>query len=325
MKVQDWMAVSKAVEVDESITDATALAVLQAEADELPRLMDAATRVRMRHFGKRINLCSILNARSGACRENCSYCAQSAHHKTKVDIYALKNAAQIGAAYLAAGQVPIGHYGIVTSGDALSDAEVAEVCKALQENPARSVVWCASLGGLTETQLRNLKAAGMRRYHHNLETAPGFFSKICTTHTFEDRLRTLRLARSVGLELCSGGLMGLGETLEHRVEFARILAREKVDSIPLNFLVPIPGTPLENQVPLTPLEILKVVVMMRLMTRKADVRVCGGRGHLRDLQSMLFFAGATSIMVGPLLTVPGREVKHDLQMISDLDLFIGPS
>ncbi len=322
MRDQDWLAIEAAVTKDESIDDTTAVSVLRATPDELPRLMDAATRVRVRHFGKRVNLCSILNARSGACSENCSYCAQSSHHKTKVDIYALKTADQIGAAYLAAGQAPIGHYGVVTSGDALSDAEVEQVCQAIQANPTRSVVWCASLGGLTEPQLRRLKAAGMRRYHHNLETAPGFFSKICTTHTFDDRLRTLRLARSVGLELCSGGLMGLGETLEHRVEFARLLANENVESIPLNFLVPIPGTPLEKQVPMTPQEILKAVIMVRLIAIRADVRVCGGRGHLRDLQSMLFFAGATSIMVGPLLTVPGREVKHDVQMIEDLGLEI---
>ncbi len=323
MRLQDWTEIEKAVKADQSIDDATALAVLQAGADELPRLMDAATRVRIRHYGKRINLCSILNARSGACSENCSYCAQSIHHKTKAEIYALKTSAQIGAAYLAAGQNPISHYGVVTSGDRLTDAEVAEIGRAMTENPSCSVGWCASLGGLTESQLRYLKAAGMQRYHHNLETAPSFFSRICSTHTFEDRLRTLRLARSVGLELCSGGLMGLGESLEQRVEFARVLANENVASIPLNFLVPIPGTPLGNQEPMTPLEILKVVIMVRLMIGRADVRVCGGRGHLRDLQSLLFFAGATSIMVGPLLTVPGREVKHDVQMIHDLGLEIG--
>jgi biotin synthase len=155
-----------------------------------------------------------------------------------------------------------------------------------------------------------------------LETAPSFFHEICTTHTFDDRLRTLRLARSVGLELCSGGLFGMGETLGQRVEFAKILAAEKVDSIPLNFLVPIPGTPLGHQTPMSPQEILKTVIMVRLISMRADVRVCGGRGHLRDLQSLLFFAGATSIMVGPLLTVPGRDVQHDVQMVKDLGLEI---
>jgi biotin synthase len=322
VEVQDWISIVRAMDEDKAIDDVTAVAVLQADADDLPRLMDAATRVRARYFGKYVNLCSILNARSGACSENCSYCAQSSHHKTKVEIYALKDAGKIGAAYQSAGQTPIRRYGVVTSGDALSEAELDEVCRAIRANSAHPVLWCASLGGLTQQQLARLKAAGMRRYHHNLETAPSFFNTICTTHTFEDRLRTLRLARSVGLELCSGGLMGMGETLEQRVEFARILANEQVDSIPLNFLVPIPGTPLENQEPMSPLEILKMVIMVRLMVLKADVRVCGGRGHLRDLQSLLFFAGATSIMVGPLLTVPGREVKHDVQMITDLGLEI---
>lgn len=322
MTVQFQNAIRQAIISNASIDDETALAVLQADADDLPFLMDAATHVRRRYFGKRVNLCSIFNARSGACGENCYYCAQSAYNHAKVDIYPLKNATQIGAAYRAAGQAPIGHYGVVTSGDVLTDSELAEVCKAIQANPTHSVAWCASLGGLSESQLRRLRTAGLRRYHHNLETAPDYFAKICTTHSFADRLRTLRLARSVGLEICSGGLMGMGETLENRVEFARILAEEKVDSIPLNFLVPIPGTPLENQPPMTPLEILKTVIMVRLVVLGADVRVCGGRVHLRDLQSMLFFAGATSIMVGPLLTVPGREVRHDIQMVSDLDLEI---
>ncbi len=323
MRVQEWTEIKKVVEEEAPIDNATAVAVLKADPTDLPRLMDAATRISARHFGNQVNLCSILNARSGACSENCSYCAQSVHHKTKVDIYPLKAAEQIGAAYLKAGEeAPIARYGVVTSGDVLTDSEVAEVCKAIQETPSRPVGWCASLGGLNESQLRSLKAAGMRRYHHNLETAPAFFPSICTTHSFEERLKTLRLARAVGLEICCGGLLGLGETLENRVEFARILADEKVDSIPLNFLVPIPGTPLENQAPLTPLDILKVVVMFRLMAPKADLRVCGGRGHLRDLQSLVFSAGATSIMVGPLLTVPGRAPKHDVQMIQDLGLEI---
>lgn len=323
MEALRWRDLEDAAETGQPIAAETALHVLAAESHELPRLMAAATSMRMRFFGNRVELCSILNARSGACREDCVYCAQSAHHKTRAAVYPLLSPSRIRESYDAATQAPIRHYGIVTSGDTLSDAEIDSVCEAIRgHRPEGSAGWCASMGGLSGPQLRRLKEAGLRRYHHNLETAPSFFHRICTTHTAADRIRTLRAAKAAGLEICSGGLMGLGESAEHRVEFARTLADEGVDSIPMNFLVPIPGTPLEHQAPMAPLEIIKTLIMMRLMVPRADLRLCGGRAHLRDLQAMAFYAGASSMMVGPLLTVSGRRVEDDVRMVTDLGLEI---
>lgn len=316
----DWKEIERGAADVKPIAAGAALAVLQAAEGELPRIMAATEALRSRFFGRRVSLCSILNAKSGACSEDCIYCAQSARHHARIEVYGLRDAEAIGAAYRNASEFPIAHFGVVTSGEAVSDADVDEICRALRLEPAGRAAWCASLGCLSAEQLGRLKAAGLRRYHHNLETARSFFPRICTTHTFEDRIRTVRAAREAGLEVCSGGLMGLGESAEQRVEFALTLSKEGIVSIPLNFLVPIPGTTLERQEPMRPLEILKCIAMCRLTNPAADIRICGGRVHLRDLQSMIFFAGASSMMCGPLLTVPGRAEADDLRMLADLGL-----
>jgi biotin synthase len=305
-----------------AVTPDTALDVLRAGVGEWPEVMAAASALRTRYFGNRVNLCTILNARSGACSEDCAFCAQSAHHNTSVPTYSLKRAAEIGAAYAGAAKLPASHFGIVTSGETLDDEGVEEVCRAVRSGQTGRMAWCASLGGLTGTQLRALKAAGVQRFHHNLETAPSFFPAICTTHTYADRLRTMRAVKATGLEVCSGGILGMGESVEQRVEFAVTLAAEQVDSIPLNFLMPIAGTRLGHLRAMEPLDILKSVAMFRLVNPRAEIKVCAGRIHLRDLQSMIFFAGATGMMIGPLLTVPNRDEAQDLQMLADLGLDI---
>lgn len=312
--------IGTAAETGRPISWPTALAILRCSQHEWPAVMAAATAVRRRHFGDRVIMCSILNARSGACTEDCKFCAQSAHHHTGIETYSLLSAGEMISAYEAAARLPITHFGVVTSGDSLDDTGLAEVCSAATRLRKEGVEWCASLGSLSLPQLQRLKAAGLKRFHHNLETAESFFPEICTTHTYADRLATLHNARAAGLELCSGGILGLGETDEQRVEFAFTLQKEKVDSIPLNFLVPIKGTRLENMAPMRPLDILRAVAMFRMVNPTAEIKVCAGRIHLRDLQSMIFFAGATGIMVGNLLTVAGRDANLDLQMLKDLEL-----
>lgn len=320
-----WAEIERCAGQGTATPPESGLAVLRAEAWELPRLMAATTLLRRRYFGDRVTLCSILNAKSGACTEDCAYCAQSAHHRTEVQIYGLKDGAAMVAARDAAAAHPITHFGVVTSGEALKPDEVASVAQTVRQNPGGKVAWCASLGGLSVDELRRLKAAGLRRFHHNLETARSFFPTICTTHTYEERLRTLRAAREAGLEVCSGGILGMGESLEQRVEFAVTLAEEKVNSIPVNFLVPIPGTRLEGMAIMPPLEMLKTIMMFRLLNPRAEIRICAGRGNLRDLQGMIFYAGATAMMVGNLLTIPGRAPADDLRMLSDLGLEPGYS
>ena len=192
-----------------AVSRETALAILRSSQDEFPEIMAAATRIRRKYFGDRVIMCSILNAKSGACPENCKFCAQSAHHKTGIEIYSLQSSSQMVNAYKSAAKLPISHFGIVTSGESLNSKGVEQVCAAVRRFRKKGTEWCASLGSLTLEQFKQLKAAGLKRFHHNLETAESFFPQICTTHTYADRLKTLKAARKAGLELCSGGIFGL--------------------------------------------------------------------------------------------------------------------
>jgi biotin synthase len=223
-------------------------------------------------------------------------------------------------AFKEAAELPVTHFGVVTSGCALSELGIERVCSAVRENEHARLGWCASLGCLDLDQLRALKEAGLKRFHHNLETARSFFPQVCSTHSWDQRLETLRNARKAGLEVCAGGIFGLGESLEQRVEFALTLVAESVDSIPLNFLVPISGTRLEGRERMKPFDILRTISMLRLTNCAAEIKVCAGRVHLNDLQSMIFHAGANSMMIGHLLTVAGGEVDRDLQMLRDLEV-----
>jgi biotin synthase len=310
----------RAAEAGTAVAPATARAVLDADGAEWPEVMAAASALRTRFFGNRVYLCSIFNARSGACGEDCAFCAQSARHATGIPEYELKDAGELRQAYAEAGRWPIRHFGVVTSGGTLDAQGVEQVCRAARDGSAGSVAWCASLGGLSVADMRALKAAGVCRFHHNIETAPSYFSNICTTHTFADRLHTLHAAREAGLEICSGGILGMGESRDQRVEFALTLAAERVESIPLNFLVPIAGTRLGHLPTLAPMEVLRIVAMVRLLNPRAEVKVCAGRVHLRELQPLVFYAGATGIMIGPLLTVAGRDEEQDIRMVRDLEL-----
>lgn len=300
-------------------TDA-ALDILLSTPEDMPAIITAASAVRYHKWGNNVFLCSITNARSGACGEDCRFCAQSAAHNTEIDIYPMRSTDRIRDAYDRAAGLPINHFGVVTSGEALDDNGVETVCRAVRNHTRPGKNWCASLGSLTDDQLTALKQAGLKRFHHNLETSESFFPNVCSTHTFADRLAALRRARAAGLEICAGGILGLGESTEQRVEFAVTLAREQVGSIPLNFHVAIPGTPLDKLMPMRPLEILRTIAMFRLTNPEAEIKVCAGRCHLRDLQCMIFNAGATGMMIGPLLTIAGREVDDDLRMLKDLEM-----
>ena len=310
----------RAAEAGRAIQAETALAILRAPAGDMADILAAADRMRRRRFGNVLHHCSIVNARSGACGEDCAYCAQAARHKTGAAIFGLRKGAEILAARKEATRWPVERFGIVTSGGALSADGVQRICQAMRRVRSGAPSWCASLGCLDRDQLRKLQRAGMKRYHHNLETAESFFPRICTTHRYADRVATVRAAKEIGLQVCSGGILGLGESPEQRVEFALALARERVDSVPLNFLIAIPGTRLERQPPMKPLEILRTIAMFRMVLPRAEIKVCAGRNHLRDLQSMVFYAGATGIMIGRLLTVAGRDVAQDLQMLRDLEM-----
>ncbi|MFA5203457.1 MAG: biotin synthase BioB [Lentisphaeria bacterium] len=315
-----WSEIEDAAATGHPVSEAAARAVLDTAAADLPRLFAATAALRQRRFGNRVQLCSILNARCGACSEDCAFCAQAACHGTPLATYGLADAAAIRAARADAAKLPVCRFGVVTSGGTLNQEEVEQLAGTFRSDPAGDPAWCGSFGGLSQAQLAQLKAAGMVRFHHNLETARSFFPRICTTHTYDQRLATLRAARAAGLELCSGGILGMGESPEQRVELALALAAERVESIPLNFLVAIPGTPLAGRPPLPPLEILRGIAMFRLVNPGAEIKVCAGRLLLRNLQSMIFHAGASGIMIGRLLTVAGRDPALDLQLLHDLEL-----
>lgn len=323
MNKTTWKDVRAAAATGMPVVAETALAILRAAPDELPEIMSCAVAVRARFFGRRVHLCSILNARSGACPEDCVFCAQSAHHQSAIAVYGLRERGEILRAHREAAALPIDHYGIVTSGPAVDDPDLDRICETVRGADASPVVWCASLGALAPDQFRRLRAAGVRRFHHNLETAESFFPGICSTHTYADRLATVRAAKAAGLEVCSGGILGLGESDEQRVEMAQALGAEAVDSIPLNFLIPVAGTRLSHLTPVRPLEILKCIAMFRLTNPTVELKVCAGRIHLRDLQSQIFHAGASGMMIGPLLTVAGRDVEQDLRMLQDLEMDYG--
>lgn len=289
---------------------------------DLDELLYHTNRIRKRYHGQHITLCSIINARSGRCSEDCAFCAQSIHHQTQITEYAMRPAADLITAAHAADQYPIDHCGLVTSGrHAVRGRERAELLKAVRTlTREMRATLCLSLGIVDDALLTELRNLGVRRLHHNLETSRRFFPHICTTHSYDERLANVRRIIAHGFEVCCGGLFGLGETWEDRIELATTLRDLDVPSVPLNFLTPIPGTRLAHMPPLAPREILRIIALFRCILPLADIKIAGGRPLLRDLQPLVFYAGATSIMVGDYLTTRGRDVASDVQMIQDLGL-----
>ncbi len=288
-------------------------------------LIGLANRVRLKRKGGTVSLCAIINARSGRCSEDCAFCTQSAHYDTDAPEYDMVSTDTIIEAARRARQAGAARFSIVTSGLGLdTPAEVSEVTAGIRAIRREGLRACASVGVLDTKKLEELKKAGLTRYHHNLETAPSFFPEICTTHNYKDDVETVKIARSMGLEVCCGGIFGMGESWEQRIEFLYFLADIGPDSVPMNFLNPIPGTPLDGKTELTPLDCLKIIALARLILPGADIVLCGGREvNLRDLQAMALFAGANGLMIGDYLTTPGRPPEPDRKMIWDAGFDIG--
>jgi biotin synthase len=302
------------------IDTAEALELLRREGRATYDLLARAHALRLETRGLEVRLCGVVNAKSGECTEDCKFCAQSAHNDADVDCYPLLDEERLVAAAHEARGNRAARFGIVTSGKTLDGAgELDTVAAAVGRVKGEAGLGsCASLGHADEAMLRRLKEAGLERYHHNLETARSFFEQICTTRDYDDGVDTVRAAKQVGLSTCCGGLFGLGESLAQRVELLETIRELSVDSVPLNFFNPVPGTALTQVAPLEPLECLKVVAVARLMMPQKEIRVCGGREHnLGDLQSWTLLSGADGLMVGGYLTTKGRAVADDLKMISD--------
>ena len=308
----------------EAVTPEEALELLELPSDLIMPLMAAADSVRRYYKGNAISLCSIVNARSGRCSEDCAFCSQSVFSSSDIQDYDLMDNDKI----IAAGKDAVNNgahkFGIVTSGKGAETkrGDIEKICDSISSmKSSLDVHRCASLGVIDEQQARALKEAGLQEFHHNLETARSFYPNVCTTRSYDENISSIRAAKSAGLRVCGGGIFGMGEDNRQRVEMAEELRNLDVDSIPLNFLVPIEGTKLENAKPLSPLEILKIIAVYRLYLPDKDIKVAGGREkNLRDLQSFIFFAGANSTMVGNYLTTKGREASADLKMIEDMEM-----
>ena len=283
-------------------------------------LASEATRIRERFSGTEVDLCALVNAKSGQCAENCGFCSQSGHHNTDVSVYPLMDPDQIVERARQAKEFGAKRFCIVTATRGLSDRDLPVICEAVRRvKEETGLVPECSLGFVTDSQLEQLKAAGMTRYNHNLETAESNFPNICTTHTYQDRLNTLKQLRRQGLEICSGGILGLGESRQERVRLAFALAEMDVECAPINVLNPRPGTPLESETPPDPREVIKTIAVFRFILPKAKLELGGGREvNLRDFQSMAFLAGANSLIIGGYLTTNGRRPENDLQLFKDL-------
>jgi biotin synthase len=302
-----------------------ALTVLGLPQSEIWRLLTVSEKARRRFKGDQIRLCSIVNAKSGLCSEDCAFCSQSSRSKASIEKYPLMEEDQIVMAARDAKQRGAREFSIVTSGLSMrSKRELDRVGQAIERIGTEvGIETCVSLGALTAENIAFLLSRGLRSVHHNLETARGFFPSICTTHDYEEDIRAVRVAKAAGAWVCCGGIFGIGESATDRVELAMTLRELDVDSIPVNFLNPIEGTPLDGKCELTPFCCLKIIVMMRLCHPSREIIVCGGREvNLRDLQGLIFAAGASGMMIGNYLTTSGRPANDDLRMVEDLGLGI---
>jgi biotin synthase len=327
----DATAVSRAAELGRRVLsgapigreDAMDLFNLEDSADIID-LLSWANRIRVRFKGNKIHLCSIVNIKAGSCSENCRFCAQSALYQTESPRYGLIESEPILAAADEAKANGVTGLGLVAAWRGLEEGPVLDgLCRQFEElkrsGKARPD---ASLGIIKDPRVaERLKTAGVECYNHNLETSRRFYPEICSTHSYEDRLRTVEILKRAGIKICSGGIIGMGETRQDRCDLAFSLKEIGANVVPINILNPIPGTPLAQAEPLPPLEILKTIACFRFILPRQEIMIAGGRvPNLRDLQSLIFTAGASALMVGNYLTTLNQPVEKDLQMLKDLGL-----
>ena len=292
----------------------------------LEELCEGADRIREHFIGDKVDLCSIINGRSGRCPEDCKYCAQSAHNHTSCEIYDFLPEEKIVEACKLNESEGVDRFSIVTSGRSLSGEEFEKAVHAYETMHAECKIdLCASMGFLNAEQLHRLHEAGVTSYHHNIETSKRNFPSICTTHTYEQKIETLKLVKKEGMCACSGGIIGMGETWEDRLDMAVSLAELGIDSIPINALMPIEGTPLENQLQLTEDEILRTIAFFRYINPEANIRLAAGRALLTNDGEIAFQSGASATITGNMLTtVACATIRSDKQMLENLGRDVTP-
>lgn len=283
--------------------------------------LTAANSIREAFSGNSIDLCAIINAKSGACTEDCSYCAQSSKSKTDVAVYPLVKKDIVIEKAKEAKEGGVKRFCVVTSGRRIGKPELREIASMIDDIRKIGLLPCATLGLLDKDELSFLRESGLERYHHNLETSERFFPEICRTHAYHDKLKTIDSALTVGLSVCSGGIFGLGETWQDRIDMAFAVKELDVDSVPVNFLMPVKGTSMGHMDSLHPLEALGIISLYRFILPEKEIRVCGGRMQiLGEFNSWVFMAGADSLLTGNYLTTTGRTFKDDLRLIEQYGL-----
>ncbi|NBI64111.1 biotin synthase BioB [Clostridiales bacterium] len=291
----------------------------------LETLGQAANQLRQETCGCGFDICSIINGKSGRCPEDCKYCAQSIRAHADIEEYPLVSSEKIIKEARYNQEKGVLRFSIVTSGKRLSDEEVDRLCETYQAMREQcGISLCASHGLLTENQFRKLKKAGVSRYHNNLETSRRFFPQICGTHSYDNKIQTIRMAQAAGLTVCSGGIIGMGETMEDRIDLALELRELGIKSIPINILNPIPGTLLEHQTRLSAKEVCQTVALFRFALPDAAIRLAGGRGLLVDQGKCAFCSGANAAISGDMLTTAGINIKMDIEMVESLGFEVKP-
>ncbi|MFZ5863382.1 MAG: biotin synthase BioB [Nitrospirota bacterium] len=295
------------------------LEVLRAPVDALPGMLDAAFQVRRATFGRRVQFHVLMNAKSGWCPEDCGYCSQSSTASSDIDRYPLRSAEDMVRAARSAHEAGAHRFCVVISGRGVADDELEEVSRAVRAIKSEvPIEVCCSLGLLDRGKADRLKHAGVDRVNHNLNTSSEYYGKICSTHTYEDRVATVKTVQRAGLSTCSGVLAGMGETDRDLVDVARALRALRVDSVPVNFLNPMPGTPLEGVRSLTPWYCLKVLCVFRFMLPKTEIRIAGGREvNLRGLQPLALYPG-NSLFINGYLTTGGQSADEAIAMVKDM-------
>ncbi len=287
--------------------------------EDLKELSFYAEKIKEKFCGKNFDICSIINGKSGKCSENCKFCAQSAHYKTNIKEYPLQDTESIlkEAEYNAGKKVK--RFAVVTSGRALNGEEIDNICTTYKKIKSNcKIKLCASMGLLSYEQFLKLKQSGVTRYHCNLETSRSFFPNICTTHTYDDKINTIKTAQKAGLEICSGGIFGLGENFYDRIDMFFDLAELKVKSVPINILNPVKGTPFENNKILPQEEINKTAALARFILPDVFIRLAGGRILFKDKGVSMFSCGANAVITGNMLTTKGNLITEDLKILETL-------
>lgn len=292
---------------------------MQLYQQPLEELCDRANKLRERFCGNRFDICTIVNAKSGKCSENCKFCAQSAHNHTGAAVYPILSENKLLQEAEINSSQGVLRYSLVTSGKSLSDEEINAMCRAIKRIRSEiGIAVCASFGLLNEEQYRRLKEAGVTRIHNNLETSRRNFPNICTTHTFDEKICAIKAAQAAGLGVCSGGIMGLGETVEDRIDMALSLRDLGIKSVPINMLNPISGTPFGSNAKLTKNDMRRIVAVYRFILPYASIRLAGGRGLLDDKGKSCFASGANAAISGDMLTTAGITTATDMQLLKDL-------